>query len=165
MCGITHFRRSQDARLSGILLEWHNRRLQRLVHPACTAERLRTARLTPAIPPPVPDRLRWRCRSSHWQHQLPATSAASNSSCSHPLERHQPKLTGWILQSIVGAGTNPGSFTVPPFNPTGTPSFQVNSKENVTGSLQWGTGDAGATISPSTPMPQVGSPLAAHSRA
>ena len=62
---------SRAARLPGILLEWHNRSLQRLVHPACTAERLRPAHLTPPIPAPVPDRQRWRCRR-HWQHPPPS---------------------------------------------------------------------------------------------
>jgi hypothetical protein len=70
---------------------------------------------------------------------------------------------GWAIQSTVSAGTNPNSIlTLLPFNSTGTPALQVNSNANITGTLQWGTGGAGAPISSSTAVPTVGSPTAGH---
>jgi hypothetical protein len=116
---------SRAARLPGILLECHNRSLQRLVHPACTAERLRPAHLTPPIPAPVPDRRRWRCRR-HWQHPPPGRVSRVGS-CNR-LSELGPTRT----QSLPCC-----------LQPSRTPSFQNELKREFDrGSLQWGTGGA-----------------------
>lgn len=105
--------------------------------------------------------------------QLKTATASSGNFNSVPVQIQSsvwngsvPIFPGWQLQTQVGTGTNPNSsFSILPYNSTGTPQIDLNANTevfgggNLTGSLQWG---GGPVINNSTAVPQVGSPTAGH---
>lgn len=86
--------------------------------------------------------------------QLATATASSGNFNSVPLQIQSsvwngsmPVFPGWQLQTRIGAGTDPNtSFSIRPYNATGTPEIElganakVSGNGNLTGNLRWGAG-------------------------